>query len=214
MTNQNNHFFTQLNSCPVIAILRGLAPENAEKVGATLFEAGIRIIEVPLNSPRPLDSISTLRASLPQEAIIGAGTVTTVEDVRRVAAVGGNIVVSPNTDTNVIRETLKQGMISGPGCLTPSEAFSALQSGAHALKIFPASVIGASGMKAMAATLPEQTTTIAVGGVGPSNMDEYASAGTSGFGLGSSLFTPGISLNELRERAENSVAAAKAAIGA
>lgn len=213
MTKQSDRFLSQLNACAIIAILRGLEPREAESVGKILYDSGIRIIEVPLNSPQPFDSISKLRSTLPTNAIIGAGTVTNVDEVKRVAEAGGEIIVSPNTDPNIIRETLARGLISGPGCLTPSEAFSAIRAGAHALKIFPASVIGASGIKAMAATFPDKATIIAVGGVGPTNMGEYRLAGASGFGLGSSLYKPGISLNDLQERAENSVRAADAARG-
>lgn len=212
MSNPAHRYHTQFADCPIVAILRGLSPEDAETVGAILFECGIRIIEVPLNSPNPLKSIEILRKTLPADAIIGAGTVTREGEVRDVANAGGEIVVSPNTDPNIIRETVNQGLISAPGCLTPTEAFAALNAGAHALKIFPASVIGPSGINAIKATLPAETTLIAVGGVGAQNMAEFTKAGVAGFGLGSSLFFPGISQADLAARASDNVQSARAGL--
>ena len=211
MSNPTQRFHEQFKICPIVAILRGLSPDDAEWVGATLFESGVRIIEVPLNSPFPLKSIEILRKTLPVEAIIGAGTVTQQADVSAVANAGGEIVVSPNTDPEVIRETVAQDLISAPGCLTPTEAFAALNAGAHALKIFPASVIGSSGIKAIHATLPDTATLIAVGGVGASNMADFIEVGVAGFGLGSSLFYPGISQSDLAARAITNVKSAQAA---
>lgn len=210
MSSPAHRFHEQFAACPVIAILRGLSQDDAIWVGETLYQSGIRIIEVPLNSPNPFKSIETLRRTLPADAIIGAGTVTQREDVHALANVGGEIVVSPNTDPDIIGETVDQGLISAPGCLTPSEAFAALNAGAHVLKIFPASVIGASGIKAMMATLPAGTTIIAVGGVGANNMATFLEVGVAGFGLGSSLFYPGISKGELEARAEMHVSSAHA----
>ncbi len=210
MSDAAHRFHQQFATCPIVAILRGLSPGDAVWVGETLVESGIRIIEVPLNSPEPLKSIEILRQSLPTETIIGAGTVTQTDQVYEIAAAGGEIIVSPNTDPDIIRETVANCLISAPGCLTPSEAFAAINSGAHALKIFPASVIGPSGINAIKATLPTDTTLVAVGGVGADNMSDYFKVGVTGFGLGSSLFYPGISPTELAERATKNVLSARA----
>ena len=214
MTDPVQRFAAQFSKCSIIAILRGLASSEAEWVGDTLYESGIRIIEVPLNSPLPYKSIELMKRRLPDDAILGAGTVTSVEQVEAVANAGGELIVSPNTDTDVIETSVARGLISAPGCLTPSEAFTAIKSGAHALKIFPASVIGPSGIKAIGATLPAGITVIAVGGVGPDNMNEYKAVGVDGFGLGSSLFIPGITQSDLSARAKASVQAATRAFGA
>lgn len=213
MTDQKQRFSEQFSKCPIVAILRGLTPGTAERVSGALYEAGFRIIEVPLNSPQPCQSIEVMKRTLPSDAVIGAGTVTTVADVKSVADAGGEIIVSPNTNPEVIKATLEHGMISGPGCLTPTDVFAAMQAGAHALKIFPASVIGASGIKAIGDTLPDDATVIAVGGVNADNMRDYAKAGAAGFGLGASLFTPGIDHDELVRRANTFVKAASLALG-
>lgn len=214
MVDAGSRFFSAFSACPLIAILRGLVPDDAAWVGETLFESGIQIIEVPLNSPLPYESIEILRNTLPQSAIIGAGTVTRIEQVSGVSNAGGEIIVSPNTDPSIIKASIEEGMISAPGCLTPSEAFSAIYAGAHALKLFPANIIGAAGVKAIGAVLPRDIPLLAVGGVGPGNMNEFTEVGIAGFGLGSSLFHPGIERAELAKRSIQSVQAVNDAIGA
>ncbi|MGL5113791.1 MAG: 2-dehydro-3-deoxy-6-phosphogalactonate aldolase, partial [Beijerinckiaceae bacterium] len=155
-----------LAHCPLIAILRGVQPEQAVQIGDALFQAGFRIIEVPLNSPLPFDSIEKLVRTFGDRAIIGAGTVTTVDEVRELARIGARAVISPHADLAVIEATVRAGLVSLPGIMSPTEAFAALKAGAHALKLFPMEVIGAAGVKAMRAVLPKTTRLIAVGGVG------------------------------------------------
>lgn len=209
MTDPKAILEERLAALPVVAILRGMKPDEAGWVGDTLVEAGIRAMEVPLNSPNPLRSIEAMARRYGDEALVGAGTVTTAGQVAEVAAAGGQLVVSPNTDPEVIGASVSHGMISCPGCLTPTEAFAALFAGAHSLKIFPASVLGPSGVKAMGAVLPAGTLVLAVGGVGAGNMAEFWSCGVRGFGVGSALFAPGMDRETLRARAEAFVAAAQ-----
>ncbi len=198
-----------LDEMPVIAILRGLDPADATWVGETLISAGIRILEVPLNSPGALDSIGRLASAHGGHALIGAGTVLRVEEVRRVGDAGGQLIVSPNTHSGVIRQTRESGLVSCPGCLTPTEAFEAIDAGADALKVFPASVIGPAGIKALKAVLPGSACMLAVGGVTADNMGEFRASGVSGFGIGSSLFALGMERAELTRRAGALVAAAR-----
>ena len=185
----------------IIAILRGISPEEAEPVCEALIEAGLTTIEIPLNSPRPLQSIGLLAKKFGSVATIGAGTVLTAQEVRDVANAGGKIVVSPSFDADVVAETRSLKMASWPGVLTPSECFAALKAGADGLKIFPCSVIGPAGVKAMRAVLPAQTAIYAVGGAGPANFAEWFKAGIDGFGIGTALYQPGSSVPQLRKAA-------------
>jgi 2-dehydro-3-deoxyphosphogalactonate aldolase len=196
---------------PLIAILRGIRPGEAEPVFEALVANGIGLIEVPLNSPDPFASIGKMAAMAKGRAEIGAGTVLNVEDVGRVKAAGGRMVVSPNYDAAVIRATKAAGMVSYPGVFTPTEAFGALAAGADALKFFPAEVLGASGVKAISAVLPKGTVLLAVGGVDASNIGAWLKAGIAGFGIGSSLFKPGMSAAEVGDKARAMVSAYDAA---
>ena len=194
-------FTRYLAACPLIAIIRGVTPGEAEAVGEAILSAGIRIIEVPLNSPDPLASIERLAARFGDEALIGAGTVLDPEDVKRVARAGGRIIVSPSTDAAVIKQTWDEGLVSAPGFFTPSEAFVALKAGAHALKLFPAEAAAPAVAKSIKAVLPPGIPLIIVGGVRPDTMRPWLDAGASGFGLGSGLYKPGQSAAETGEKA-------------
>ena len=189
-----------LAQCKLVAILRGLTPAEALPVGEVLWQAGFRIIEVPLNSPSPLQSIQILRQALPQ-ALVGAGTVMTVADVHAVHGAGGQLVVSPHCNVEVIRAAVGLGMVCLPGVITPTEAFAALDAGAQGLKFFPADMVPPSAVKAMRAVLPTDCLLIPVGGISPSNMPAYLQAGASGFGMGSNLYTAGKGLEAIRQSA-------------
>lgn len=193
---------------PLVAILRGLKPEEAPAIGDSLVEAGFRLIEVPLNSPQPLDSIAALRKRFPQ-AVIGAGTVLTAAEVRSVADAGGELVVAPNFERDVILETVRLGMVSLPGILTPTEAFAALAAGAHGLKLFPAEIASPAVVKALLAVLPKGTKIVPVGGVGADTLGPWRAAGAAGFGLGSSLYKPGDDAARVRAKATAIVSAFK-----
>ncbi len=199
-------FKAAMGELPLVAILRGLKPEEAPAIGDVLVEAGFRLIEVPLNSPRPLDSIAALRRRFPN-AVIGAGTVLTAAEARDVASAGGELVVAPNFDREVVEETVRLGMTSLPGILTPTEAFAALKAGAHGLKLFPAEIASPAVVKALLAVLPKGTPLIPVGGIGADNMDAWRSAGAAGFGLGSSLYKPGDDAATVRVKAASIVGA-------
>ncbi len=194
-------------SRPLIAILRGITPEEAIDVGAALLEAGIDRIEVPLNSPEPFASIRAMAKDFGDRALIGAGTVLSERDVEQVADAGGRLVVSPNCDTEVIRKTKTLGLQSFPGVLTPTECFAALGAGADGLKVFPAFLMGTEGLKAIRAVLPAMTGMYMVGGVGPESFADWIRAGANGFGLGSSLFRPGDTAEDVAGKAREIVRA-------
>lgn len=198
----------------LVAILRGLKPDEAITVGRAVFEAGIEAIEVPLNSPEPFSSIAALVENLPQEALIGAGTVLSAADVDGLHKAGGRLLVSPNIDAEVMHRAATYGMVTMPGVFSPSEAFQAIRLGASALKFFPASVLGASGIAAMRAVLPADTLVGAVGGISDKDFSGYKAAGVSLFGLGSSLFKPGMGVDDIAARARAAVSAWDAAFGA
>ncbi|MBE9607003.1 2-dehydro-3-deoxy-6-phosphogalactonate aldolase [Acetobacteraceae bacterium H6797] len=192
---------------PLVAILRGLTPNESEAVGRALYAAGFRLIEVPLNSPDPFESIQRLRATLPKDALVGAGTVLQVKDVAKLAEIGAELVVMPHADTAVIAAAAQAGLLCIPGVATPTEAFAALAAGAVALKIFPAELVGPSVIKAVRAVLPKQTRLLPVGGITPNNMAPFLEAGAAGFGLGSALFKPGMSVAEISGQAQAFTAA-------
>jgi 2-dehydro-3-deoxyphosphogalactonate aldolase len=196
----------------LVAILRGLKPQEAVDIGSAIFEAGIEAIEVPLNSPEPFTSIESLVAKLPK-ALIGAGTVLTPRDVDRLHDAGGRLLVSPNIDAGVMNRANHHGMVTMPGIFTPTEAFQAIGLGASALKFFPASVLGPGGIAAIKAVLPAETIVGVVGGVSETDFAGYAKVGVRTFGLGSSLFKPGMSVAEVRDRAHAAVSAYDAVFG-
>lgn len=185
---------------PLVAILRGVRPDEVEQIGEAVFEAGISWIEVPLNSPDPLVSIAKLVVRLGERAVVGAGTVLSVDQVDEVALTGARLIVSPNMNPDVIRMTKARGMISLPGVFTATECFAALDAGADGLKFFPGDVIGPSGLKALKAVLPPTVTTYAVGGVDAGNAAAWLAAGADGFGLGGALYKPGDSAQLVGEK--------------
>ena len=197
---------TYLDQCPLIAIIRGVAPGDAEAIGDAIFDAGIRIIEVPLNSPDPLKSIEILAAKFGDRALVGAGTVFTPANVEDVKAAGGRLIVSPHVNAAVIRAAAAANLVSCPGYFTPTEAFAALDVGATALKLFPAEGASPAVLKAQLAVIPKQVPIFVVGGIGPDNMRPWLDAGASGFGLGSGLYKPGQSAAETAEKARAYVA--------
>ncbi|WP_425523178.1 2-dehydro-3-deoxy-6-phosphogalactonate aldolase [Microvirga splendida] len=196
-----------LAELPLIAILRGLKPEDAEAVGHVLVEAGFRIIEVPLNSPEPFRSIERLARAMPQNVLVGAGTVLDPQQVNGIRDVGGRLVVMPHADLDVVRRAKELELICTPGVATPTEAFAALKAGADAIKIFPAEAIPPAVVKAWRAVLPKDALVVPVGGIKPDNMKPYVDAGANGFGLGSALFTPAMSVEEIGRRARDFAAA-------
>ena len=191
----------------LVAILRGVKPEEVEEIGAALIEAGITLIEVPLNSPEPFDSISRLVRRFGDDALIGAGTVLTPADVDRILDVGGKLVVSPNCDPAVISRTIEKGMVSMPGVFTPTECFQAIAAGARTLKLFPGSMAGPEGLKAIKAVMPSDVELYAVGGAAPDDLTDWVAAGAAGFGIGSYLFKPGMTAPDVASRAAKMVAA-------
>ena len=199
-------FQANLAACPLVAIIRGVTPDEILDVGDALIDAGIRIIEVPLNSPEPLRSIERLVKHAGNRATIGAGTVLDPVDVARIADIGGELIVSPHTDPAVITAAVSAGLVSAPGYFTPSEGFTAVRAGAHALKLFPAEAASPKVLKAQLAVLPKDRPVLVVGGVTPDNMREYLQVGAAGFGLGSGLYTPGLAPAEVSRRARAYVA--------
>ncbi len=195
-----------LDECPLVAILRGIGPEDAQAVADAVYESGIRIIEIPFNSPDPLRSIELLARSFGERALVGAGTVLDPTDVARVRDAGGRLVVSPDTNNAVISATAAAGMVSCPAFFTPTEAFTALRSGATALKLFPAEAAAPGVLKAQLAILPKDVTVLIVGGIKPDNMRPWLDAGAAGFGLGSGLYKPGQSAADTLEKARAYVA--------
>ncbi len=185
----------------IIAILRGIQPEQSADIATALVAAGITKIEVPLNSPQPFDSIRRMIDAVGQQALIGAGTVLAVEDVAKLQALGAGLVVSPNCNPEVIKATKAAGMLSYPGVLTPTECFAALEAGADGIKLFPASLLGVGGVSALRAVLPKSTQVYAVGGAGADNLQQWFQAGCNGFGIGSALYKPGDSTEIVSNRA-------------
>ncbi len=192
---------------PLVAILRGLDEVHAQAVGLALYAAGFRTLEVPLNRPGALRCIALLTQALPADALVGGGTVLTVADVDAVHAAGGRLMVSPNCDARVIRHAAALGMLCAPGVATPTEAFAALEAGAHALKLFPAEMVGHGGLKAMKSVLPTGTDFWPVGGITPDSMGGWLKAGATGFGIGSQLYAPGTAAADVLERGRAFVAA-------
>jgi 2-dehydro-3-deoxyphosphogalactonate aldolase len=202
-----SHFLAE---CPLIAIVRGVRPEEVEAIGDAVREAGIGIIEVPLNSPDPLSSIEKLAKKFGDSMLVGAGTVLDPTEVVKVRDAGGRIIVSPDTNIGVISTAAKAGLVSSPGYFTPSEAFAAIRAGAHALKLFPAEAASPAVLKAQLAVIPRDIPVIAVGGIKPDNMRPWLEAGAAGFGLGSGLYKPGQSSAETLENARAYMAALRA----
>ena len=195
--------------CPLIAIIRGVTPDEAVDIGGALIEGGIRIIEVPLNSPEPLKSIERLASRFGEQASVGAGTVLNPEQVQQVRDAGGQLIVSPNMNPAVIRATAEAGMVSCPGIFTPTEAFTALEAGAHTLKLFPAEAATPKVVKALRAVLPSDVSLVVVGGVGPDSIPSWLEAGANGFGLGSGLYKPGQNAADTLTKARAYAAAVK-----
>jgi 2-dehydro-3-deoxyphosphogalactonate aldolase len=199
-----------LKQCPIAAILRGVTPDEIDAIGDALVEAGVTVIEVPLNSPQPFESIKRLAARHGTRALIGAGTVLEVTDVVRLKEAGGRLLVAPNFDADVVRAARAAGLATLPGVMTPSEGFAALKAGADGLKLFPSEIIPPAVFKAWRAVFPADTLMLAVGGVGVDNIKTYADAGASGYGIGSALYKPGRPAGEIGKLARSLVAAAKA----
>ena len=196
-----------LDALPLIAILRGLDPDEAVAVGEALCDAGFRCLEVPLNSPRPLESIARLAERFGESMLVGAGTVLSPTAVDEVKGAGGRVIISPNANPAVIAHAKALGLVSLPGIFTPTEAFAALDAGADGLKLFPAEIAGAKGLKALKAVLPKTVPVYAVGGVAPDSMADWCAAGADGFGIGSALYAPGVTAEEVGRRAVAFVAA-------
>ena len=193
--------------CPLIAILRGVKPDEVEGIGEVLVDAGFTLIEVPMNSPDPLDSIARLARRFEGKAVVGAGTVLTEGQVEQVRTVGGTMIISPNANTRVIAASAEAGMVSLPGVVTPTEAFAAIEAGATALKLFPAEGSSPAILKAMRAVLPRDMRLLPVGGIAPDNMGPWREAGAAGFGLGSALYKSGFTAADVAERAKAFVSA-------
>lgn len=190
-----------LDPLPLVAILRGMRPDEAVTIGNALAEAGFRVLEVPLNSPQPLESIRRLAQSLGEQFLVGAGTVMTPAQVHEIAEAGGRLIVMPHADTAVIRAAKQAGLVCVPGVATPTEAFAALAAGADGLKLFPAEQVTPAGLKAWRAVLPKDVPVLPVGGIAPDTMARWIDAGAQGFGIGSALYAPGIDAAEVARRA-------------
>jgi len=197
-----------LSKCPLIAILRGLTPETAIDVGTVLVDAGFAVLEVPMNSPRPLESIRRLATRFPT-CVVGAGTVLTIEDVDAIAEAGGGLIVTPHADLEIVRHAKARGLACVPGVATPTEAFGCLRAGADALKLFPGEMLGPPVVKSIRAVLPKESMLVPVGGVSEENMAAFWAAGASAFGIGSSLYQPGRSAEDVGLRAQRLVARIK-----
>ncbi|MBA2961637.1 MULTISPECIES: 2-dehydro-3-deoxy-6-phosphogalactonate aldolase [Ramlibacter] len=213
MTTTDSLLHTALAACPLVAILRGITPAEAVPVGRVLVDAGFRLIEVPLNSPDPLISISALAHAFPQ-VVVGAGTVLRRAEVGPVQSAGGRLVVAPNFDAAVVQEAVDLDMVCLPGVVTPTEAFAALAAGASGIKLFPAELVVPAAVKAMRAVLPADALLLPVGGITPANMAAYRSAGANGFGIGSALYKPGMSVEEVARQARAFVDAAAGTVRA
>ena len=204
--NPHRKFTQAMGALPLVAILRGIRPEQAADIGGALADAGFRLVEVPLNSPQPLRSIETLAAKYP-DALVGAGTVLTASEVDDVHAAGGQLVVSPNFNPAVVAQAVRLGMVCLPGVLTASEAFAALAAGAAGLKLFPAEMIPPAAVKALRAVIAAQVALLPVGGISAASMAGYRAAGASGFGIGSALFKPGMDAAQVAANARDFAAA-------
>jgi 2-dehydro-3-deoxyphosphogalactonate aldolase len=211
LQQQHSRFTAAFKRMPLIAILRGVRPEEAEDVANAILEEGIRIIEIPLNSPDPLRSIERIAKGLPHDAIIGAGTVLSEADVAAVARAGGQLIVSPNFECSVVMKSKALGLVSAPGVMTPSEAFAALAAGADVLKLFPGELLSLPVIQAYAAVLPKDIALVLVGGVKAVGLAGFRGSPIKGFGVGSSLYKPGTGAGEVRERSRAFVAAMRAA---
>ncbi len=204
-----DNFRRYFAECPLVAIIRGVTPADAEATARAIFDGGIRIIEVPLNSPQPFESIRIIADAIGDRALIGAGTVLDTGDVRQVQQAGGRLIVAPNMDRDVISAAIDAGMVTSPGFFTPTEAFAAIEAGAHALKLFPAEAASPAVLRAMKAVLPKGFPLIVVGGVGIDNVSGWLDCGADGFGLGSGLYNPGQEAAETLARASAFVAAVR-----
>lgn len=198
---------------PLIAILRGVRPEEVEAIGAALFDAGVRIVEVPLNSPQPLDSIARLARSFGSDMLVGAGTLTEPEHAAQVAAAGGQLAVTPHADMVIVSAAKAAGLIAVPGFFNPTEAFALLRSGADAIKLFPADVLGPQMLKAMRAVLPKDAVVIPVGGIGPEQIAPWFAAGADGFGIGTAIYKPGDDAPMVESKARSLINALRSARG-
>jgi 2-dehydro-3-deoxyphosphogalactonate aldolase len=196
---------TFMERMPLIAILRGIKPTEAAEVARTLVDAGFSIIEVPLNSPEPYDSIRAIADECGNDVLVGAGTVMSPQQVRDVKSAGGRLIVMPHSDAEVVIAAKAEGMIAAPGIMTPNEAFAALKNGADALKLFPAEASPPNVLKAMLAVLPAGTSVVPVGGIDPDNLASYWNVGAKGFGLGSALYKPGKAIDEIASDAKRFV---------
>lgn len=209
MSDSRSRFAAGLAQMPLIAILRGIRPEEAVAVGQALLDEGWTLVEVPLNSPQPFESIAALAGQLGDQLLVGAGTVLDAESVVATAAAGGRLVVAPNFDAKVVTTAVAAGLTAAPGIFTPSEAFAALKAGAQALKLFPAEAAGPGVVKAILAVLPFGTTIVPVGGISPDSLAPYWQAGARGFGIGSALYKPGMTAETVRRNARSFAQAAR-----
>lgn len=207
-TTIRERFDAAFAALPLVAILRGVKPDEVEPIAMALYEAGFRLIEVPLNSPNALDSIARLARCLPADAVMGAGTVLSPDAADKVKDAGGQLIVMPHSDTRVIEHVKQiQGLLCIPGAATPTEAFACVEAGADAVKLFPAELLTPAVVKAMRAVLPPTLKLLPVGGIAPTTMAAYRVAGASGFGLGGALYAPGMNATQVKERAEAFVTA-------